>query len=248
MKIALVGTGQMGQAVEAVALARGHDIVSRFDEARPFTAAADVSALGGADVLVDFSLPAVALGHLRRYADWGLTAVVGTTGWYDALDEVRARVEAGEGAVLYAPNFSLGVAVLARALQSVAPLLEELPEYDAWVHEIHHTRKVDSPSGTALMLGRILVDGLSRKTHVEPETQHDRIDAAALHVTSTRAGSVVGHHTVGLDSAFDQLRFVHEAKSRQGFAFGAVRAAEWLNGRRGFFSLDDVLADWLKYK
>jgi 4-hydroxy-tetrahydrodipicolinate reductase len=113
------------------------------------------------------------------------------------------------------------------------------------VHELHHVRKVDSPSGTALLLGRVLLEGVSRKTHLETETQHERIDPAALHVTSTRVGAVVGHHTVGLDSAFDQVRFIHEAKGRQGFAFGAVRAAEWLPGRRGLFTLDDVLTDWL---
>lgn len=246
MKIALVGTGQMGQAVEAVAQSRGHEIAARFNVDRPFASADDPVVLNGADVVIDFSVPASALDHLRRYADWGLTAVVGTTGWYDALPEVRSWFEKSDAAVLYAPNFSLGVAVLVRALQAVTPLLEQLPDYDVWVHEVHHTRKVDSPSGTALLLGQVLVDGLTRKTHIEPETQHRAIDPSALHVTSTRAGSVVGHHTVGLDSAFDQLRFVHEAKNRQGFAFGAVRAAEWLPGRRGLFTLEDVLADWLK--
>ena len=151
----------------------------------------------------------------------------------------------GAGSVLYAPNFSLGVAVLVHALRSVTPLLEKLPEYDAYVHELHHTRKVDSPSGTALLLANVLVDGLSRKTRVEPETQHERIASEALHVTSTRVGGVVGHHTVGLDSPYDQIQLVHEAKSRQGFAFGAVRAAEWLPGKKGLFTLDDVLKDWL---
>lgn len=248
MKIALVGTGQMGQAVAAQAEARGHTVVARFNTQRPLLAAPDASALAGADVVIDFSLPSVARDHLLRYCEWGAAAVVGTTGWYGALDEVRRGVEASRAAILYAPNFSLGVAVLVRALQAVAPLLDALPEYDAYVHEVHHTRKVDSPSGTALLLGRVLVDGLSRKTHIEAETQHARIDPAALHVTSTRAGSVVGHHTVGVDSPFDQLRFVHEAKGREGFAFGAVRAAEWLPGRRGLFTLDDLLADWLKKK
>lgn len=235
----------MGQAVETLARERGHDIVARFNAGQPFTEAAGVDALNGADVIVDFSLPTVAREHLQRYCDWNVAAVVGTTGWYDALDEVRAWVEASEAAILYAPNFSLGVALLVRALHSVVPLLEQLPEYDVFVHEMHHTRKVDSPSGTALMLGNVLLEGLSRKTRLEIETQHERIEPHALHVTSARAGSVVGHHTVGFDSPFDQISLVHEAKSRQGFAFGAIRAAEWLPGRRGLFTLADLLQDWL---
>lgn len=246
MKIALVGTGQMGKAVEAVAGERGHEVVARFNAGAPITDADGPDALAGADVVVDFSLPDAALDNIRRYCAWDCCAVIGTTGWQDALDDVRGWVDGSRAALLHAPNFSLGVAVLVRALQAVAPLLEQLPEYDPWVHEIHHTRKVDSPSGTALLLAQTLQDGLSRKTRLDPETQHSRIDPAALHVTATRAGHVVGHHTVGLDSPFDQLRFIHEAKSRQGFAFGAVRAAEWLPGRRGLFTLDDVLADWLR--
>jgi len=244
MNIALVGTGQMGQAVAALAAERGHAVVARFDSTHPLTEAG-ASALHGADVVIDFSLPDLALPHVERYCRWNRAAVVGTTGWYDALDQVREWVAGSEAAILYAPNFSLGVALLVRALRGVVPLLERLPEYDAAIHEAHHTRKVDSPSGTALLLADVLLDGLSRKTHAAIETQHQRIDPAALHVTSARLGSVVGEHTVRLDSPFDALEFVHRAKSRQGFAFGAVKAAEWLPGRRGLFTLDDLLADWL---
>lgn len=244
MKIALVGTGQMGAAVEAVASERGHSVVSRFDSKRPLAEAEGPGALGGADVVIDFSLPSVVVGHLERYCDWNVAAVVGTTGWDDRIEAVRARVAASEAALLHAPNFSLGVALLVRALRGITPLLEQLPEYDVYVHEVHHTRKVDSPSGTALHLARVLVDGLSRKERIETETRHERIAPEALHVSSTRAGSVVGHHTVGLDSPYDALTFTHDAKNRRGFAFGAVRAAEWLPGRRGFYTLDDLLADW----
>ena len=235
----------MGQAVERLAAERGHEVVARFDAGHPLTEAAGPEALQGADVVVDFSLPEVALAHIRRYCRWQAPAVVGTTGWYDALDEVRALVAENEGALLYAPNFSLGVALLARALQTLTPLLDRLPEYDAFLHEVHHVRKVDSPSGTALMLAGLLVDGLGRKARVETETQHGRIDAAALHVTAGRAGSVVGRHTVTFDSPFDQLVLHHEAKTREGFAFGAVKSAEWLAGRKGLYTLDDVLSDWL---
>lgn len=244
MKLALVGTGQMGQAVAAVAPERGHDVRPRFDSDRPFLEA-DPSALDDVDAVVDFSRPSLAVPHLQRCCEWELPVVMGTTGWYDALDEVQAVVARHEGSVLYAPNFSIGVAVLSRALDHVTQLMDELDDYDAFVQETHHTKKVDSPSGTAHMLGEQIVAGLERKDHVEPETQHQCIDPAAVHVTSTRAGTVFGEHTVGFDSPYDQLSLCHRAKNRRGFAVGALRAAEWLVGRTGLFTLDDVLDDWL---
>lgn len=243
MKIALVGTGQMGQAVAALAPRRGHDIVKRFDSSDPLTEAGP-AALSVADVVIDFSLPDVALDHLKIYCDSGCNAVVGTTGWYGALDRVAEWVDASEAGILYAPNFSIGVAVMQRALEAVGPLINRLPEYDAYVHEMHHTRKVDSPSGTAHMLGEVLVEALDRKSYVETETQHDRIDPEALHVTSTRAGGIFGEHTAGFDSDYDRITVEHRAKSREGFAFGAVQSAEWLQGRQGLFTLEDVLDAW----
>jgi 4-hydroxy-tetrahydrodipicolinate reductase len=244
MNIALVGTGNMGQAVAAVAEERGHAVVARFDAAHPLTET-EAANLNGADVAIDFTLPDVALDHIERYCRWQQPAVVGTTGWYDALDQVRAWVEQHDATLLYAPNFSIGVALLVQALQRLVPLLDQLPEYDAALHEVHHTNKMDSPSGTAHMLADVLVDGLTRKTHVTTEAQHQRIDPAALHVSSTRLGSVFGEHTVTLDSPYDQITLAHAAKNRRGFAFGALMAAEWLSGRTGLFTLDDVLADGL---
>jgi len=244
MKIALVGTGQMGQAVARVAPDRGHEVVTRFDSERPFLEAAP-SALDGVDVAVDFSLPDLAFDHVRQYCEWRQAAVVGTTGWYDNLDAVEGLVDEHEASLLYAPNFSIGVAVVRRALEAVTPLLNELDDYDPFVQEVHHTNKVDSPSGTAQILGEALVEALDRKEYVETETQHQRIDPDAVHVTSTRAGSVFGEHTVTFDGPYDQISVKHRAKNRQGFAAGAVRAAEWLQGRQGLFTLEDVLRDWL---
>jgi 4-hydroxy-tetrahydrodipicolinate reductase len=244
LNVALVGTGRMGQAVEAAIAAGGHHrVVARFDEHQPLLDARDPDALNGADVAIDFSAPDVALDHIHRYCFWGLDAVVGTTGWYDDAEKVAEWVEEGQNGLLYAPNFSLGVSALVRALRGALPLLERLEEYDPFVHEVHHTGKVDSPSGTALLLAETVLDGLSRKSRIEPETQHGRIDAEALHVTSTRAGAVFGEHTVVFDSEYDQLSFRHVAKGRQAFAAGAVRAAEWVAGRSGLFTLDDLLAD-----
>lgn len=243
MNLAIVGTGQMGQAVAALAPDREHAIVAEFDSDRPLADASPGSF--DADVVIDFSLPSVALDHLRWYCENDQPAVVGTTGWYDALPKVRAWTETHNASILYAPNFSIGVAVLRRAVASVGPLLDALPDYDAFVHEIHHTNKVDSPSGTARMLGEVLIDQLQRKTHIDAEAQYDRIDPEALHVSSTRAGTVFGEHTVAFDSPYDRIELAHRAKSRHGFAFGALRSAEWLHGRTGLFTLDDVLDDWV---
>jgi len=235
----------MGQAVEALARERGHEVVARFNARQPLASAEAVTALGGAEVVIDFSLPDLVLEHIKRYCRWNQAAVVGTTGWYEDLDQVRAWVEESRAGMLYAPNFSLGVALLVRALRGLVPLLDRLPEYDVVVHEAHHTGKVDSPSGTALLLAGMLRDGLARKTHLETETQHHAVAPEALHVTSTRLGSVFGMHTVYLDSPFDQITLSHGAKNRQGFAFGAVKAAEWLPGHQGLFTLDAMLAEGL---
>ncbi len=233
----------MGRAVEAVAAERGHAVVARFDAEAPLLDARDDGALNGAEVCVDFSVPDVALDHIHRYAFWGADAVVGTTGWTEHLDRVRQWVEEGQGALLWAPNFSLGLALVERALRGMLPLLDRLGEYDVAVHEAHHAGKLDSPSGTALRLAEVLLGGLGRKTRAEMETQHGAIGADALHVTSARVGHVLGEHTVALDSPVDQIEVVHRAKSRRAFAVGAVRAAEWVRGRRGLFTLDDMIEE-----
>ena len=237
----------MGSAIAALAEAEGHAVVARFNAQSPFSDAAGPGALSGADVAIDTSLPSVVLGHIRRCCEWSVPLVVATTGWYDHLADVQAWVRTSEkGAVLYAPNFSLGVAVLAHALRAIAPLLDALPDFDPYVHEVHHVRKQDSPSGTALMLGSILQENLSRKTHLATEAQHEPIVPAALHVTSTRAGHVFGEHTIGIDGPFDRITLAHAAKSRDGFAYGALRAAAWLPGHTGLFTLDDMLNNVLK--
>jgi 4-hydroxy-tetrahydrodipicolinate reductase len=243
MQLALTGTGRTGTAVARLAQVRGHVLVAQFNSGTPLPDSRE--ALAGAEAVIDFSQPDLALTHLERYCRWRIPAVIGTTGWYAALPQVAGWVRDYQSSVLYAPNFSLGVALLVQALRGVLPLLDQVAEYDAFVHEYHHAQKRDSPSGTALMLGQEIVQGLARKTHLTTETQHGPIPPDALHVTSTRAGHIFGQHYVGFDSPFDHLAFIHESRSRDGFAFGALRAAEWLPGRTGLFTLDDLLADWL---
>lgn len=245
MKIALVGTGKTGQSIHRLAEESGHDVVVRFNSSHPLLEAKDEEELQDADVLIDFTAPDLALSHIERYCAWKIPAVVGTTGWYDSLKQVEDWVQDHEACLLYAPNFSIGVAVTSRLVELAASMMNRLPAYDGYVHEFHHRLKVDSPSGTAIHLADKVLTGLARKTHLATETQHQAIDADALHVSSTRTGHVFGEHTVGFDSPYDQITITHASKTRDSFAFGALRAAEWLIGRQGLFTLDDLLADWL---
>lgn len=236
----------MGSAVGEMAEANEEfEVVDRYDIDRPLPEEGPPDTFRPDDVVIDFTLPEVVLSNIERYCKWNQPAVIGTTGWYDDLDRVQKWVSESEAGLLYAPNFSLGVALLVRGLRQVASLVDQLPAYDAWVHEAHHTGKVDSPSGTALSLARELTERISRKKRVETETQHQAIDPEALHVTSTRVGELVGRHTVGFDSSFDTLSLVHEAKGREGFAFGALQAATWVRERSGLFTLDDMFDDWM---
>lgn len=241
MNLAIVGTGQTGSVVETMARERGHAIHARFNSTHPVTGEGAREALAGADAVIDFSLPSLALAHIERYCAWGVPAVIGTTGWHSQLPAVEVMVRDCDAALLYAPNFSIGVALLVRAVSSIAPLIDKLPEYDAYIHEVHHRRKVDSPSGTALLLAETLLRHLSAKTTIGAEAQHQRIAPETLHVSSTRAGHVAGHHTVCFDSPFDRIELVHDARNRQGFAHGALLAAEWLPGKKGLFTLDHLL-------
>lgn len=245
MKIALNGaSGRMGMTIASLLSEGGvHEVVARFDVDKPLLVEHEMDVMNEADVVIDFSHPSVVMDHIHRYCLWGFNAVIGTTGWYGEMDKVRDWVEEGQIGLLYAPNFSMGVAILVKALKAVLPTLEHLNEFDAYVHEWHHIGKVDSPSGTALHLAQTILDGLSRKTHLATEAQHGAIDLAALHVTSTRVGHVFGEHYAGFDSRHENLLFRHQAKSRAVFAAGAIRAAEWLQDKNGLFTLEDVLGN-----
>lgn len=244
MNFALVGTGKTGKAIERIAIESGHEVVLRFNSSSPVLDAGKAE-LAACDAIIDFSRPELAIAHIAYYCALDLHAVIGTTGWYDQLADVEQYVNQSQGAILYAPNFSIGIAVLSRVLTQTGKLINKLPDYDVSVHEAHHRQKLDSPSGTALHLANILLDQIDRKHHIDSETQHQQISETSLHVSSQRLGHVFGHHIVTLDSPYDQITISHNAKNRDGFAVGAVRAAEWLVGKRGLYTLDDLLSDWL---
>lgn len=242
MKIALIGYGKMGKEVEAAAGERSIGVGRVFTEAEnPAGGALTSDALRGIDVCIDFSSPAAAVDNIRALASAGCSVVVGTTGWYDRLGEVRTMVHAGGIGLLYSPNFSLGVAVFLRLVEQAGRLLAARPEYDVAVMEQHHRGKADSPSGTAGAIAEVLLKTLPRKTEILAGSPNAPLQPHQLHVSSARIGHTTGTHTVLFDSAVDMIELTHTARSRRGFALGALIAAEWLRGRKGVYTLQDVI-------
>lgn len=241
LRIALVGYGRMGRTVEALAVEEGHEIVARLgrdDAPGPDT-------LAGADVAIEFTTPATAVDTIRKVAGAGVDLVVGTTGWYDRMDEVREAVERAGTGLVWAPNFSLGVHLFLRAARGLARLVEPFEAYDVHVHEAHHRHKVDHPSGTARRLAEILVEELTRKEGWSSGPPEGRADSETLWVTSSRAGEIPGTHVVGMEGPDDRIELRHDARGRGGFARGALTAASWIRGRHGVHSIDEMLAERL---
>lgn len=241
MRIALVGYGRMGRTVEALAAQAGHEIVARLG--RDDEPGRD--SLAGADVAIEFTTPDAALDNVRKVAGAGVDLVVGTTGWYDRLEEVRAAVERAGTGLVWAPNFSLGVHLFFRAARGLARLAEPFEAYDVHVHEAHHRHKVDHPSGTARRLAEILVEELTRKEDWSEGPPEGQADPGTLWVTSSRAGEIPGTHVVGIEGPDDRIELRHDARGRTGFARGALTAASWIRGRRGVHSIDEMLAERL---
>jgi 4-hydroxy-tetrahydrodipicolinate reductase len=234
MDIALIGYGRMGREVEKVATAAGDRIVGVFDIDTPVT----VEALKAAQVCIEFSVPEAAVGNMKIAAEAGVDIVVGATGWYEQLAEVREWFTGS--ALLYAQNFSIGVHTFYRMVRRASELMNRLEQYDIYIEEKHHRRKVDSPSGTAERLSEIVLEEVARKTYMLAGSPPAEIDPEALQVASVRAGSIAGVHTVGFDSDADYIELTHVARDRSGFALGAVTAARWVRGRTGVYTMDDV--------
>lgn len=242
MNLALIGYGKMGKEIERLARERGLKITQVFDVGEnPDGSALTKETLKSVDVCIDFSSPEAVMTNIEAVAQCGKNMVVGTTGWYDRLDYVRKLVKEKKIGFLYASNFSLGVNIFTQIVMDAAHLLEKYPQYDVSISEIHHKGKADSPSGTALTLGSTILQAIKRKSDLVTDTAHAAIKPHQLHVTSTRVGAVTGKHTVLFDSDADQIELIHTAKSRAGFALGAIVAAEWLKGKKGFYTMRDVL-------
>ena len=242
MNIALIGYGKMGREIERIAKDRGVHVTATFDIAdNQDGAGLTKDALKGVDVCIDFSSPESVVDNIRSVAASGKNIVVGTTGWHDKLDEVKGIVKSTKIGLLHSSNFSLGVNIFLQIVMDASRLFDKYNIYDVAVHEVHHTAKLDAPSGTALSIGAAVLKEFRRKSEIFSEASHGKINPHQLHVSSTRLGSTVGKHTVTFDSEADTIELVHSAKNRAGFALGAVVAAEWLKGKKGIFTMRDML-------
>jgi 4-hydroxy-tetrahydrodipicolinate reductase len=228
LRVAVVGTGRMGAEVRAVLLERGHEAVP-VARNTPFPRDCAVG--------IDFTRPEAVLGNVQGALAAGARYVIGTTGWSDRLEEVQGLVAAAAGGVVHAANFSIGVNLFYRIARDAARLLSRFPDYDPYVLERHHRQKRDAPSGTARVLARILEGEMPGRTG----SSGGSLSAGGFQVASLRAGGIVGDHTVGFDSGADEILLEHRARSRRGFAQGAILAAEWITSRTGFYSFEEVL-------
>ena len=242
MKIAILGFGKMGQIIEQFATERGHDVVLKVnaDNLEELT----VSNLKNADVAIDFSTPDSVLQNIALCFDAGVAIVVGTTGWYGRLQEVKNQCIEGNNTLLYASNFSVGVNVFFFVNRVLAKIMNRYPQYEVQVEEIHHTEKLDSPSGTAMSIAEGIIGELNRKNEWVNELIGSNFELITkpdqLLIESHRIEDVPGTHTVIYSSEVDDIEFKHKAHSRAGFALGAVLAAEWVHGKNGFYNVTDM--------
>jgi 4-hydroxy-tetrahydrodipicolinate reductase len=242
MNIALIGHGRMGAEIERAALARNITVKKIFTiDNNPGGRALTPESLRGVDVCIEFTTPQAAVKNIEAVAKAGLPIVVGTTGWYDQLGVVRKVIETRGTGLVYAANFSVGVNILNHLVNCAGHLFDKYEMYDAAIHETHHRGKVDSPSGTALHLSQLLMKSIRRITTVVAGNPDGRIPPGGLSVSSTRLGNTVGEHSVVFDSEADTLEIVHRAKNRSGFAHGSLIAAEWIRGKTGVYTMEDVL-------
>jgi 4-hydroxy-tetrahydrodipicolinate reductase len=225
-RLALIGMGKMGRALAQLAPERDFTVVAEIDPSRPGASMVTRESLCDAQVAIEFTVPDAAPANIHACVDAGCPVVVGTTGWYEQLSAVRADVERANGALLYAPNFSVGVAIFDRVVAEAARLFAGVEGFEAHMIETHHSAKKDAPSGTAGALAR------------SAETASGK----SLPITSVRVGSVPGTHELIFDAPFEQVRLVHEARDRRVFAEGALVAARWLVGRTGVFGMQDLLS------
>lgn len=249
MKIAIIGYGKMGHAVERIAVERGHEISCRIDADNPddFDSGDFVSA----DVAIEFTKPSAAVGNYSHAFEMGIPVVSGTTGWTDRMPEVKQMISAYGATLLWSSNFSIGVNLFIQVSNYLSRLMDNFPQYLPTMNEIHHVHKLDHPSGTAITLAEGIISNNSRiERWAEPSSDAVSGDSTLL-VRHERVGEVPGTHTVEWKSPVDAITIEHRAFSRDGFAFGAVLAAEWLVANpksRGLLSFDDMLSASLNIK
>ncbi len=231
MKIALLGYGKMGKVIEEILLQRGHEIVLHKSSRTTF------EGLKNADVAIDFSVPSVAVANISECLNAGIPVISGTTGWLDKYLEMVTLCEEKNGAFIYGSNFSLGVNLFFDLNEKLAKTMSNFKQYKVEIEEIHHTQKLDAPSGTAISLANGIIENSEYKTW----TLSDDAADSEIYIDAQRIENIPGTHSVIYDSLVDAIEITHTAHSREGFAFGAVIAAEWIFGKKGIFTMKDVL-------
>lgn len=239
MKILISGYGRMGREIEKLALQQGHEIAGIYDRSEDWDE--NPQPLATCDVVIDFSRPVTAPENIRRCLAAGKPIVVGTTGWYEHLSELSLLCEKMQGAIFYAPNFSLGVNIFLDAAEKLAKALNAF-QYEASIREVHHIHKEDAPSGTAIALAGRVISQMDIY-HSWQLVMGGKADEGKLPVHAAREGEVTGFHEVTFRSGSDVIRLSHEALNRSGFVAGALAAARWILNRRGVFTMKDMLAD-----
>lgn len=231
MKIALLGYGKMGKVIERIALERGHEIVLRK------SSTSDFSGLENADVAIDFSVPSAATTHISECLNRNVPVVSGTTGWLGDYAKMVSICQDKNGAFIYGSNFSLGVNIFFELNRKLAEIMAKFPQYKVSMEEIHHTQKLDAPSGTAISLAKDIIE----KSAYESWSLDKSENSNEIVIDAKRLENVPGTHSVFYDSEIDTIEIKHTAHSREGFAFGAVIAAEWILGKKGVYTMKDVL-------
>jgi 4-hydroxy-tetrahydrodipicolinate reductase len=241
-RIALIGYGQMGKILETHAAERGHEITAIVDPyAEGCIKEMNQEALSGAEVCIDFTHPQAVVNNVKQIAALGKNMVVGTTGWYEQMDEVKQVIKSNGVGLIWSGNFSIGVNALFKIVEYAARVFNNLPDYDVLGHEFHHHKKADSPSGTATMLANILLANIDRKQKLVGEMLDRRIEPDELHFSSSRGGAIPGTHLVMFDSIVDTIEIKHTARGREGFATGAIMATQFIQNRTGFYNINDLM-------
>ncbi|MGC6284050.1 MAG: 4-hydroxy-tetrahydrodipicolinate reductase [Polaribacter sp.] len=231
MKIALLGYGRMGKEIEKIAISRGHEIVIKKDQG-------DTVDIKLADVAIDFSVPSAAFDNISLCLNNGVPVVSGTTGWLEKYDEAVQLCNQNKGGFIYASNFSLGVNIFFEINKQLAKMMDQVSDYTTAIEEIHHTKKLDAPSGTAITLAEGIIENSKKSAwELDGDVNNEKI----IPITAKRIPDVPGTHTISYNSEVDCIEIKHTAHSRKGFALGAVIAAEWIIGKSGIFSMRDVL-------
>lgn len=247
VKIAIVGYGKMGQIIEKIALDKGHEVCAIIDPVHEKgQKGISAESLNGAEVCIDFTHPDVIIDNIKKIASLKINIVVGTTGWYDQMDQVKKIVEDSGIGLIWSGNFSIGVNAFFKIIENASKVFNKLDDYDPMSIEFHHKNKADSPSGTANMIGKILIDNIDRKEKLVYDKLDRKIEPNELHVASVRGGAIPGIHSVIFDSEADTIELKHTARNREGFASGAVMAAEFVSGKKGMFEIDDLMNEIVK--